>query len=147
MRGSSGHSLSDCNTPIVLCWLANLGVAGIVLLAFLALHRPTVVPNPGMAAYKQPPGTYLIPPPQKMDAPEVADLPPLAAETAAASETKPAAKAKVAEAKTKHPKKHSARKRPQSRPRPDYGYPGTRYARQWDREPRSWGTWGGWSWN
>lgn len=48
---------------------------------FLVLHtiyRPTVIPNPGLAAYNPPPGTRLLPLPGKHDAPILAALPDVA---------------------------------------------------------------------
>jgi hypothetical protein len=57
-------------------YLCSLTVGGACFFFLLyAFSKPTVNVNPGLAAYRAPPGTILLPPPRQTDAPELADLP------------------------------------------------------------------------
>jgi hypothetical protein len=66
--------------------LPGLGIAGAIMavggLFFSALYsfaQPTFYENPGLAAYKPPPATRLVPLPRISDAPELVQLPDLPA--------------------------------------------------------------------
>jgi hypothetical protein len=136
-------------------WAAPLfGVFGVILAGaaciFLLLYylsRPAVNPNPGLAAFKPPPATRLVPLPRKSDAPELAELPaeppsPLTA----------LAQAQPSEQPAKREARSPARKRPHVEPREDdrarfgpdqqwkFGY------RDWNNS-RDWNNNRDWNWN
>lgn len=130
-------------------YLAPLAVGLLVFVAVLCtatafvvwLLQPTVVPNRGLAAYEPPPGTSLIPPPHKMDAPALAELAP----EPAATEAPAATPAKTAEAKPAKTKVAHSASRPR-RQRDDYYDRNNSYADS--RWSNGWGRSGGgfWSW-
>ena len=76
------RSFADPNFPLALC-LINLSLFAAAFFAFLGwLYQPNVIENPGIAAYRQPPGTRLVPLPRKMDAPELVEIPEAVRHTA-----------------------------------------------------------------
>ena len=144
MRTTRGEPSSDYLAPMAGGLLILTALAGALVFGGSWLLRPTVVPNPGMAAYKPPVGTFLIPPPHKMDAPQLAELPPVVAEPAPAEPTV----AKVAEQKPVAAKANASRKRAKIRPPRDEYDPGRTYADS--RWGNPWGggagsAWGGWN--
>jgi hypothetical protein len=109
--------------PILGHLLAILTVCGAFGLLLSWLLTPTVLANPSVAAYTPPPGTLLMPPPRKMDSPELTALEPspfrtLAREYDATPEIQPRPEAHVTVRK---------RQRPRDNPEQAYGY-----ARSWD---------------
>ena len=96
-----------------------LGIAvvfvGAATLAY-SLMKPVVVPNPGLAAYKSPPATRLVPLPPTTDGSELALLDDSFAESRAAP-FEPPKMAAVAEP-PKAPRANSARKPDRSAARP-----------------------------
>jgi hypothetical protein len=126
MVSSHDLELSDAKAPLV--WF--LSVSFVVLTAlFLLLYwlmQPSAAANPGMAAFRPPPGTRLEPLPRKMDAPELAELPLPQTSTLAAEHVE------TAEGKTEKAAKREARvavkKRPQTRKRREYQDPSSAYA-------------------
>jgi hypothetical protein len=61
--------------PVLLILSAILAVVGSFSLLLFHFSQPTTYPNPGLAAYRPPPATRLIPVPRNSDAPELANLP------------------------------------------------------------------------
>lgn len=127
---------------------AQFAILGLIMggafVFFGILHhllQPTVVANPGLAAFSPPPATRLVPLPRQSDAPELAELPAEAAsslkafaQAAAPTETKPDAKpparkrprASAAEARPSDPRYYEAR-------RPDFAQ------QQWNFGFSDWG--------
>src|SRR5450432_4708140 len=99
----------------VLCAILAAAAGFFLLLYFHC--QPTVTFNPGLAAYKPPPATRLVPLPRQSTAPELADIPP-----AAASPTLTASSALTALAQAQpsdppaKPARPPARKRPRAEP-------------------------------
>jgi len=59
----------------VMYSLIKLSLFTAAFFAFLFwLYQPTVLENPGIAAFQPLPGTRLVPAPRKMDAPEIAEI-------------------------------------------------------------------------
>jgi hypothetical protein len=66
----------DLNYPILYC-LIKLSLFTGAFFAFLIwLFQPTIIENPGVAAYQPPPGTRLVPLPRKVVSAEIAEILP-----------------------------------------------------------------------
>jgi hypothetical protein len=143
---------ADGTGSIAICLLVFVSVAALGALSGYWLMQPRVIPNPGLAAYKPPPGTRLIPPPRKMDAPELVELPALLADVPAAKLEPP--QKTTPKATVVNPKAVARRSKPKAQPVDDvrsaFAYSGPwryserrSYANQLDRGWSSWG--GGWN--
>jgi hypothetical protein len=135
----------DWATPVLGVLAVMVAGAACVFLLLYDLSRPTISPNPGVAAYTPPPATRLVPLPRRSDAPALADLPgdpesPLTALAQAPASDQPV-------------KRHippPVRKRPRGDPRDDaqrksgfvqqwdYGYRGWNNNRAFSGGPKSW---------
>lgn len=133
------------------------GVIGVVMVGaaclFLLLYelcQPAIHPNPGIAAYRAPPATRLVPLARASDAPELADLPvDLPPEPASALSA--LAQAQPGDQTTKR-EARPPRKRTRVDPRdrdydqrklgyvqqPDFGYRGWSNNRAFSGGPKSW---------
>ncbi len=81
----------ECAVPVIGYLIVFVAVmAGIFLLLYW-LFQPMKTANPGLAAYKAPPATFLEPPPRKMDAPELVELEPSPLHALAQEHAAPAA--------------------------------------------------------
>ena len=133
MRTTSGDPSSEYFVPLAVGLLILVTLAFLAFLGGIWLFQPRVVPNHGMAAYKPPPKTHLIPLPHKMDAPELAELP------TALTLAEPESVAKVVEKEPVAAKVKVARKRPKARPQINEYDRGLTYA-----DGGHWGSaWGG----
>lgn len=113
----------------ILHYMVRLVFCGALFFLFLYWKMlPTVLINPGMAAYQPPPGTRLEPLPRKMDAPELAELPDRTP-AIVVDEGKPEIKKlENGEARV------AVRKRPRPPPQREYQTPASSsYAQQWNR--------------
>ncbi|HEY6258055.1 MAG TPA: hypothetical protein VIY51_19905 [Xanthobacteraceae bacterium] len=113
------------------------GALGLFLLLY-SLLQPTVVANPGLAAFDPPAATRLVPLARKSDAPALAELPDVPASplTAFAQASNPPGSAKAA------PGPRS--KRPRANPAPSRAYdPRPDFAQQWNYD-RDWNNNRGW---
>ncbi len=134
------------------------GVLGVMVtgaacffLALFELSRPTINPNPGLAAYTPPPATRLVPLPRRSDAPELAELPadPPAAPASALSALALAQAGDQPVKRDAHPpaRKHTRvvdpgdsdqRKLGYVQQPWDFGYRGTSNNRTFSGGPKSW---------
>jgi hypothetical protein len=145
----------DGTGAIAICLIVFICVAGLGALGGYWLMQPRVIPNLGLAAYKPPPATRLIPLPRKMDAPELVELPAPAdvPEPKFDQPQRTTVKATVAS-----PKPIAPRAQPKSPHLDDatsayaysgrWGYDERRYyeRRYVDRSERGWSSWrGGWN--
>jgi hypothetical protein len=128
LRSQAWKSLrGDWDAPVF--WLLGAFLAGgaCLFFALFSLCQPTVIVNPGVAAYAPPPATRLVPLPRQSDAPELAELPvdpPPSALTALA-------KAQPSEPPAKRDRQPPARKRVHADPNA-YDQRGFGYAPQWN---------------
>jgi hypothetical protein len=67
---------SDVTASIAICLTFYISVAALGASGGYWLMQPRVIENLGLAVYKPPPATRLIPLPRKSDAPELVDLTP-----------------------------------------------------------------------
>jgi hypothetical protein len=134
-----------------------LGIGGFCLAFAGFLHwllQPVVLPNPGLAAYRPPPGTRLEPMRRKSDAPELtfvidaSEAKGEIKEPAAAPAAEPHPPPKRARfTKTTNSERHEARSKPRKATRTVAGRaqpPAYVYAEQgnsWSRHSMSWGFW------
>jgi hypothetical protein len=138
--------MAKINYDASLSTLGVLSVMGAMTVAFFMalnwLMQPKVLENPGMAAYHPPPGTLLIPPPRKSDAPELAKLPEDSRASYAEAYTPPEPPKPAKPEVRERPKKTSpvrARRSPeqdrtyaQQRPQQQWGFGyGDRRAQPW----------------
>jgi hypothetical protein len=118
-----------------LFWLIGtiISVVGCFWFLFFSLSRPTVYPNPGLAAYKPPPATRLVPLPRTGDQPEIPEPTVLI--------YSPSASAAFAQVEPVQKQTKKAAPPAQKRPRAvshdsgehAFGYaPSFRHARPWD---------------
>ena len=63
-------------------YLVPLTVGAAPFLFLYWLYQPTVLTNPGLSAYKAPLATLLLPPPRRLEAPEVGVMPSRASDVA-----------------------------------------------------------------
>src|ERR1700746_2633058 len=97
-----GPSNRDDLVP-ALCLVGIIaGLLGGSYYALFCLSKPTVYPNLGLAAYRPPPATRLLPPPRVSDAPDI----PSEATTASEAPSTARAQAPVAQAKEPVPPDH-----------------------------------------
>jgi hypothetical protein len=120
------------------------GAAGLFLLLYF-LSQPTINANPGVAAYKPPPATRLIPLPRISDAPELADLP-----TDTSTALTALAQARPSDPPAKPAPRPAAHKRPRAEPLAhdqrsfgfaqqwNFGYRGPSNDHAWSGGPKSW---------
>jgi hypothetical protein len=152
-----GTKEPDGTGSIAICLFVFLSVAGLGALSGYWLMQPRVITNPGLAAYKPPPATRLVPLPRKMDAPELAELPAAPADGAEAKPHSPQpiiGPSTISKTAVANPKPVARRSRPKSQHGDDaasayaysdhWGYNDRRsYA---DRSDRGWSSWrGGWN--
>jgi hypothetical protein len=112
-------------------WFLGVFLAGAAGLFFelYSLGRPTIYPNPGVAAFAAPPATRLVPLPRQSTAPELADLPVV---------EPPSPLTAMARAQAIDPlpdMSPPARKRPRAEPG-TYGQRGFGSAQQWNSGSR-----------
>jgi hypothetical protein len=112
-------------------WFLGVFLAGAAGLFFVlySLGRPTIYPNPGVAAYAAPPATRLVPLPRQSTAPELADL-------LVVDPPSPLTAMAKAQASDQPPDMSPpARKRPRAEPGTS-GQRGFGYAQQWNSGSR-----------
>jgi len=104
----------DVTTSLAICLTIYVAVASLGAYGGYWLMQPQVMPNPGLAAYKAPPATHLIPLPRKIDAPELVDSTPAPPEVAKTKPDSPPISTSKATVPTS-PKRTAKRSKPKSR--------------------------------
>ena len=135
---------NECAAPVFGVFGVMLAGAACLFLVLYELSRPSINPNPGIAAYMPPPATRLVPLSRESDAPALADLPPDPPSALSAL-----AQAQVADQAVKHDAHAPARKRTHVDPSDDqrklgyvqqwdFGYHGSNTNRTFSGGPKSW---------
>jgi hypothetical protein len=135
----------DLEVSALWCPLMLMAGAACLFLVLHAIYRPHVIPNPGLAAYRPPPGTRLIPLPRDLPVLAEADVPmldevptPTPDPSTAMAQAKPDDKPAKHEA---HPRKHQrlARERkPGDAQQRNYGVLDRTYNQAWQIASRPW---------
>jgi hypothetical protein len=143
---------ADGTGAIAIYLIVFVSVTALGALTGYWLMQPRVFPNPGLAAYKPPPGTRLIPLPRKMDAPALVELPAVPSDVPNIKVDYP--QNPISQAAVASPKPAARRAKPKSHsvddPTSAYAYSERwRYSERRtyaDRPDRGWSSWrGGWN--
>jgi hypothetical protein len=126
--------INESVLPVFLILSAILAAVGCFSLLLFCFSKPTIYPNPGLAAYAPPPGTRLLPLPRKSDAPELANLPDEA----------PSPLAAFAQAQKNEMSETAARKRPRVAIH-ETDHATSDYAQQWNPGHGDWSSNRAWS--